>query len=230
MCRSRHRTDCRPTTRSLPASGCILAPHRTVSWRSTAAAWGCWLLLRPERRKSCGRGCGLLGRVSRGRSCLGIWRELYSQRQTKQKESAGLVIGALTWKRLHQHRKLLPRHIQIRSPLHNSNDLGDDRIGITSDAATKPNDRDDAGGVALKVLDILLRRRQQVVRNDLALVVLKTAVAAHLLQADAHVRQLAVQPPPLAVVHGDQVRLAGAQLAEDDHPWARRVDARALVE
>lgn len=136
----------------------------------------------------------------------------------------------LTWKRLHQHGKLLPRHIQIRSPLHHRNDLRDDRVGEAGNAASKPDDRNHTGGIPLEMLDILLRRRQQVIRDDLALVVLEAAVAAHLLQADAHVRELAVQPPPLAVVHGHQVGLTRAQLAEDDHTGSRGVDARALVE
>lgn len=77
---------------------------------------------------------------------------------------------------------------------------------------------------------ILRRLPQQIKRNDLTLIVLETPVIPHLLQTNPHMGQFPVQAPSIAVVHVDQIGLAGAELTEDDHAWAGGVDCGAFVE
>lgn len=119
--------------------------------------------------------------------------------------------------------------------MHDGDDFADDGVGMVGYAAAEADDGDDARGVAFEVGDVGLGRGEQVVRDDLALVVLEPAVLAHLLDANALVRELTLSAPSVTLLggrcdHVDQVVLAGPELCEDQHARTRAVDAGALVE
>lgn len=97
--------------------------------------------------------------------------------------------------------------------MHECNDFGDDGVTVASDASAKGDDGDNAGGIALQMLDVVCRSAEEIVGHELGLVVLNGPVTTHCLRADAQVHQLAVDAPVVALLvvanlHGHQVRLA----------------------
>ncbi len=142
---------------------------------------------------------------------------MHSSSDLNFRGSSRLDIWKLTGERLHQHGEGLPRHIQLGGLLHHGYNLGDDWVFLTADPPVETDDTHDRRGVPFKRHDIVFRVLEDLVGDDLALIVLEAAVTPDMLQADAHVRQFAVQPPPVAVVHGHNVVLAHAEFAEHDH-------------
>lgn len=141
----------------------------------------------------------------------------------------------LTWKSLQQHRKTLPRHVQISSQLHQGNHLRDNRVVIARHSSAEGNDANHARRVSFQVLDVLLWLFQEIQSNDFALVILNFSVPPNGLDANAQVHQLAVNPPVVAVgvgqdAHSNEVVLPRAELAEDDHPWSGGVDLGLFFE
>ena len=133
-----------------------------------------------------------------------------------------------------QHREGLAGDVEVGGELHEGDDLGDDGVVVGGDAPAEADDGDDRGGVALEVLDVGGWFVEEVEGNDFGLVVLDGAVATDGLGAHAQVHQLPVDAPLVAFggvadLHGYEVGLAGAELAEDDHAWPRGIDLRFFL-
>ncbi|EKG20853.1 hypothetical protein MPH_01836 [Macrophomina phaseolina MS6] len=133
------------------------------------------------------------------------------------------LIGKFTW------------DVEISSQVHRRNNLRDDGVFWALHPPTKRDDAHYAGGVALEVFDVPFGAREHVQRNSLALIILEGAVFADLLNADAGVHQLTVNPPAVSSglcfrIHVEEILLACTELGEDKHAWTRAVDACPLFE